>query len=256
MAGMDSAKRVALVTGGSRGIGAAVAERLARDGLRVAITGRARDELERVASAIGATVVVADMLDRDAPGRVLAEVERACGPVDVLVNNAGVAESAPLDEVSDDQWERTFAVNVSSVFRLCRGVMPAMAKRGYGRVINVASNAGLTGYAYTAAYCASKHAVIGLTRALAAEFGRTPVTINAVCPGWVDTDMAQRAVDRIASASGRSAHEARKTLEQMSPQRRLITVGEVAHAVAMLVPEDARGIHGQCIVVDGGQVMK
>jgi NAD(P)-dependent dehydrogenase (short-subunit alcohol dehydrogenase family) len=176
--------------------------------------------------------------------------------VDVLVNNAGVAESAPLARTSDASWSRAIDVNVTAVFRLCRAVLPGMAARGWGRVITVASNAGLTGYAYTSAYCASKHAVVGLTRALAAEFARKGVTVNAVCPGFVDTEMTERAVANIVATTGRDAVEARAALAGLSPQKRLMTPDEVAHAVFALVPHEARGINGQAIALDGGQVLR
>lgn len=245
--------RVALVTGGGRGIGEAVARRLARDGLRVAVMGRSVDELTRVAAEITGFAAPCDVTDPTALDAAVARVESDFGPVDVLVNNAGLAESLPFERTDDAAWERAMALNVTAPFRLCRRLVPAMAKRRWGRVVNVASNAGLRGYAYTAAYCASKHALVGLTRALAVEFARSGVTVNAVCPGFVDTDMAARSVERIAATTKRSADDARAALEALSPQRRLMTVDEVAHAVAALLPHEARGIHGQCIALDGGQ---
>jgi NAD(P)-dependent dehydrogenase (short-subunit alcohol dehydrogenase family) len=246
---------VALVTGASRGIGEAVARRLAREGLRIAAMGRDRTALERVANECGGAAFACDLTAPDSVLAALSQIERALGPIDVLVNNAGVAESAPLELTDDAMIERTFAVNVWPVMRLCRELAPKMARRGWGRVINVASNAGLTGYAYTSAYCASKHAVVGFTRALAAEIARSGVTVNAICPGFVDTEMTVAAIDRIVKKTGRSAEEARTALESQSPQRRLMTVEEVAHAVFALVPHEARGVHGQAIALDGGQVL-
>jgi NAD(P)-dependent dehydrogenase (short-subunit alcohol dehydrogenase family) len=152
-------------------------------------------------------------------------------------------------------WDWMMAVNAGSAFALCRALMPPMIEAGWGRVVNLASNAGLTGYAYSAAYCASKHAMIGMTRAIAMEIARSNVTINSVCPGWVNTKMASEAVQRIAEKTGRGEDQARRTLEGMSPQRRMIEPEEVAHVVAMLCADAARSIHGQSIPVDGGQVM-
>ena len=188
-----------------------------------------------------------------APEMPTQRVEATLGPVDVLVNNAGLAESVPFERTTDAVWERAMALNVTAPFRLCRRLVPAMAARGWGRVVNVASNAGLRGYAYTAAYCASKHALVGLTRAVAVEYARSGVTVNAVCPGFVDTDMAARSVERIASSTKRTHDQARAALEALSPQKRLMTVDEVAHAVWSLIPHEARGIHGQAIALDGGQ---
>ena len=146
-------------------------------------------------------------------------------------------------------------MNLEAPFRLCRAVVPGMVERGFGRVIFIASNAGLTGYAYTSAYCASKHGVIGLCRALAVELARSGVTVNAICPGFVDTPMAQAAVDTIARTTGRDPAQARQALERLSPQRRLIEPAEVVHAVRSLLPEAARGINGHALALDGGQTL-
>jgi 3-hydroxybutyrate dehydrogenase len=252
---MSLAGRTALVTGGGRGIGRAVAERLAREGAKVVIAGRTREEIDAVAGALGGTALAVDVADRASIAAALAALREAGIHVDVLVNNAGAAESAPLDRTSDELWDRMLAVNAGGAFALCRALLPPMIAAGWGRVINVASNAGLTGYAYSSAYCAAKHALVGLTRALAMEVARTPVTVNAVCPGFVGTRLADEAVARIVEKTGRSAAEARRSLEAMSPQRRLVEPAEVAHVVASLCAEEARSVHGQAIAIDGGQVM-
>jgi NAD(P)-dependent dehydrogenase (short-subunit alcohol dehydrogenase family) len=244
--------RRALVTGGGRGIGRAVALRLAEAGAHVLVAGRTAAEIEETAAAAGGAAVPLDVRDRAA----IAALPERIGAVDILVNNAGIAGSAPFDRTSDELWDDMLAVNVTSAFLLSRALGPAMVKAGWGRVINIASNAGLSGYSYTVAYCASKHAMVGLTRALATEIARSGVTVNAVCPGWVNTKMTDDAVARIVKKTGRSEADAKRSLEGMSPQGRLVEPIEVAHAVAMLCEESARSIHGQAIVVDGGQVQK
>jgi len=174
----------------------------------------------------------------------------------VLVNNAGAAESASLERTTDELWDRIIELDTTAPFRITRALVPGMIKAGWGRIVNIASNAGVSGYGYTVAYCAAKHAMVGMTRALAIDLARTGVTINALCPGWVETQMAEEAVTRIASKTGRSVEEARTSLAQMSPQQRMITPEEVAHATLMLCAHGARGIHGQTIVIDGGAVLK
>lgn len=246
--------KTALVTGGGRGIGRAIAERLAREGAKVVVSGRTTAEIDEVARELGGRALRMDVADRASVRAALAELDAAQIEVDVLVNNAGIAESAPFDRTSDELWDRTMAVNVTGAFALARALVPKMIARGWGRVVNVASNAGLVGYAYTVAYCASKHAMIGMTRALAMEIAKTGVTVNAVCPGWVNTQMTVEAVARIAKATKRDEAAAKRTLEKMSPQDRLIEPEEVAHVVAMLAADASRGVHGQAIVIDGGQV--
>ena len=250
---MSLVGKTALVTGGGRGIGRAIAERLASAGAKVFVCGRTAADLEVVAGAIGGEARVVDLLDRAATARLAQALLERHGRIDVLVNNAGIAESAPLAATTDEAFDRTMALNVTAPFVLARALVPAMVTAGWGRVVNVASNAGLVGYAYTAAYCASKHALVGLTRALAVELATTGVTVNAVCPGFVDTELTAVAVRRIQGKTGRSEEDARRALAAMSPQKRLMTADEVAHAVMSLIPHEARGITGQSLAIDGGQ---
>jgi NAD(P)-dependent dehydrogenase (short-subunit alcohol dehydrogenase family) len=247
--------RLALVTGGGRGIGAAIARRLAADGAKVIVTGRGAADLEQVAAEIGGFAIAGDLGNRDDADRVTRTVQEV-GRVDILVNNAGIAESASLEKTDDAMWDRIQELNATAPFRLTRALVPAMVTAGWGRVVNIASNAGVSGYGYTAAYCASKHAMVGWTRALAIDLAKTGITINAICPGWVETRMVEEATARIAKKTGRSDADAKTALEAMTPQRRLIQPEEVAHAVAMLCDHGARGIHGQTLVIDGGAVLK
>src|SRR3954471_15768348 len=246
------AGKLALVTGGGRGIGAAIARALAGAGARVIVCGRTKPDLDAIAREIAGVAIKIDLLDRLATDEVLSSL----GHVDVLVNNAGAAESASLDKTTDALWDRIMELDVTAPFRVTRALVPGMIKSGWGRVINIASNAGVSGYGYTSAYCAAKHAMVGMTRALAIDLARTGVTINALCPGWVETQMVEEAVTRIANKTGRSIEEARTSLAAMSPQKRMIEPIEIAHATLMLCAHAARGIHGQTIVIDGGAVLK
>jgi len=249
-----SGKR-ALVTGGGRGIGAAIARGLAAAGAKVTVCGRTRGPLDEIANELDGHAIVADLGDRASTDAMLAQVS-ASGGIDILVNNAGIAESAPLDATNDEMWDRILELDATSAFRVTRALAPKMIAKKWGRIVNIASNAGVSGYGYTSAYCAAKHAMVGFTRALAIDLARTGVTINALCPGWVETQMVDEAVARIAAKTGRSTDEARTTLAKMSPQQRLITPDEVAHATLSLCADAARGIHGQTIVIDGGAILK
>jgi len=243
--------RRALVTGGSRGIGRAIAQALIAEGGGVAITGRDAIATQRAADALGCAAFVADVTDAAAMERAFA----AAGPIDILVNNAGTALSQPFAKLSLADWNAVFAVNLTGAFWGCRLALPGMIVRGWGRIVNVASTAGLKPYPYTAAYCASKHGLIGLTRALALECARKGVTVNAVCPGFTATEMAQRSIAVIEAETGRSRAEARASLERLNPQNRLTDPQEVAAAVAFLCRPDAHGITGQSLVIAGGEVM-
>jgi NAD(P)-dependent dehydrogenase (short-subunit alcohol dehydrogenase family) len=246
--------RVAVVTGAGRGIGRAVARRLSAEGLRVALTARSADELsDTVAACPGPTLTIpADITDPAAPGRIFDEVEATWGPVDVLVANAGAGHSARVDKTSDEDWQRMLDLNLTAPFRCVRRAVPPMRAAGHGRIVVIASNAARIGEPYIAAYAASKHGVLGLVRSAAAELARTGVTVNAVCPGYVDTPMTDRTIESIAAVSDRSQDEARAALAAKQPIGRLIPPDEVAEAVWFCVRNG--GLTGQGITVDGGAV--
>jgi NAD(P)-dependent dehydrogenase (short-subunit alcohol dehydrogenase family) len=260
---MRLADRTAFITGGGRGIGRAVARAFAREGARVFVVARTGGEVGRVAEEVraefGGEVAAHAACDVSDP-RSVAEAFAAAreffgGGSDVLVNNAGVAESSKFAETSDEFWRRHLDINLTGTFYCMRAALPSMVERGWGRVINVASVAGKTGAPYVAAYTASKHGVVGLTRSVALEVARAGVTVNAVCPGYVDTDMTTRAVENIQARTGRSAAEALEAIKRMSPQHRLVTPEEVAALALLLASDEGRGITGQAINVDGGTVM-
>ncbi len=249
--------RHALVTGAGRGIGAAIATRLAREGARVTLLGRNRAALERLSAELGdaTQVVCADVADGAAVAAAIEEAAARFGGVDILINNAGQAQSAPLQRTSDELWNSMLAVNLTGTYHGIRAALPAMLQKRYGRIVNIASTAGVRGYAYVTAYCAAKHGVIGLTRALALEVAQRGITVNAVCPGYTETDLALSAISNIQRQTGRSETEARAALTSHNPQARLVQPVEVANAVAWLVLPGAESITGQSIAVAGGEVM-
>jgi NAD(P)-dependent dehydrogenase (short-subunit alcohol dehydrogenase family) len=249
---VTDAGRICLVAGASRGIGAAVAGALSADGHRVALLGRDAAALDTVAATLpGPTLtVVADVTDPAAAEAAFGRVERDWGPVEVLVCSAGTGFAAPIVETSDSDWARMLELNLTAPFRLIRRALPSMTERGWGRVVVIASVVAKRGESQVAAYTASKHGVLGLVRAAAAELARTGVTVNAVCPGYVDTPMTDQTIEAIAARSGRSSEDARAALARRQPIGRLIDAAEVAEAVRFCVANAA--VTGQGINVDGG----
>jgi len=251
--------RHALVTGGARGIGKAIARALLDQGARVTILGRDADALAHTAGALGTSGTIssvrADVSDADAVARAFGEARDRSGPIDILINNAGAAESAPFRKTDAALWRRMMAVNLDGTYHCIREVLPAMTESLWGRIVNVASTAGLTGYRYVSAYCAAKHGVVGLTRALALETATLGVTVNAVCPGYTDTGMTTRTIENIVARTGAAPAEVLATLTAQNPQNRLLTPGEVAYTVVSLCLPGSEGITGQAIAVAGGEVM-
>jgi 3-hydroxybutyrate dehydrogenase len=250
--------RGAVVTGGGRGIGRAVARALAEKGAAVVVTARSTKEVEGVAAELAADGLVAHALPCDVADEasVAKMAERAIallGTVDVLVNNAGIALSNPVKRLPLEEWNRILAVNATGTFLCTRAFLQGMIDRRWGRVINVASVAGLRGGRYIAAYTASKHAQVGFTRALAAEVADQGITVNAICPGYVDTPMTEYSVSRIVEKTGLPQDEALERILALSPQHRLIRPEEIAHVALMLCGKNGEGISGQAIAIDGGQ---
>ena len=244
--------KVALITGGGRGIGRAIALTFAQHGARVAVAARSREQVESVAKEIGnnAVALVCDVSNADQVAGIFADIKP-----DILVNNAGIAESATLVNTTDELWHRHLAINLSGTFYCTRAALPAMLEKRWGRIINIASIAAKTGAPYIAAYAASKHGVLGLTRVVALEVATSGITVNAIYPGYVDTDMVSRGVEQITAKTGRSAEEAVELLKRMSPQNRLVSAEEVAAMALLLASEEGRGITGQGINIDGGSVL-
>ena len=249
-----AASRVCLVTGAGQGVGAAVVRRLSADGHRVALVARGRERLESVAAGLlsPALVVPADVTDPESLDAAFATVEGEWGPVEVLVANAGSGTAAPLVETTDEAWRDSLELNLTAPFRCMRRALPAMLEASWGRIIVIASVAAKRGESQVSAYSASKHGVLGLVRAASSEVARTGVTVNAVCPGYVDTPMTDLTVAAIAERTGRTHDEARGVLARRQPIGRLVQPDEVADAVELCVRNAA--INGQGINVDGGAV--
>ncbi len=247
----------AVVTGGGRGIGASIAAELARAGANITLMGRNRAKLEAQARRLDTEIHVetCDVTDPEDVQRAFGGASRALGEVSILVNNAGQAESQPFAKTDLGLWQRMLAVNLTGTFLCTQAALPGMLGAGWGRVVNVASTAGLRGYPYVSAYCAAKHGVIGLTRSLSLELARKNITVNAVCPGYTQTEMLEASVANIVHKTGRSAAEARAELARANPQGRLVEPEEVAQAVVWLCLPGSAALTGQAIAVAGGEVM-
>ena len=245
--------RHAVVTGGGSGIGAAIAEALAGAGSRVTLIGRNEQKLAARATKLGAGYEVADVTDRSQVAGAFAAATDSAGAVDILINNAGAAEAAPFGKMDDELWDRMLAVNLGGVYNCCKAALGSMLETESGRVVNIASTAAMKGYAYVAAYCAAKHGVLGLTRALALEYAQKGITVNAVCPGYTNTELIERTLDNIVAATGRTRDEALAELVKANPQGRLVEASEVADTVLWICRQSS--INGQAIAVAGGEVM-
>ncbi|RRH98829.1 SDR family oxidoreductase [Mesorhizobium tamadayense] len=254
MSATTIAGRHALVSGGGSGVGRAIALALAGAGINVTICGRREAALAKVAGESGRIFgIAADVTDEASMASLYEKAEAARGPIDIVVANAGMSGSAPAHRTALVDWRRTLDVNLTGAFLTVKPALAGMAARKIGRIIFVASTAGLKGYAYVAPYVAAKHGVVGLMRALAAETARSGVTVNAVCPGFVETEMLEESVQRIVAKTGRAAEEARASLAAINPQGRFIQPEEVAAAVLWLCSDAARSITGQAISVSGGE---
>jgi NAD(P)-dependent dehydrogenase (short-subunit alcohol dehydrogenase family) len=248
----------AVVTGASRGIGAAISAALAGDGVRVTLLGRDQGGLQAVAAGLGgadqAFAVAADVADGASVQHAFHAARGHFGPVHLLINNAGQGASAKFTDTDEALWQRLMSVNLTGTYLCTRQAVTDMLAQGYGRIVNIASIAGLRGGAYISAYATSKHAVIGLTRSLALEYAARNITVNAVCPGFVDTDIVKEAIANIRKKTGRSDSEALATLVATNPQRRLVQPREVADTVMWLCRPGSESVNGQSVVLAGGEV--
>lgn len=255
----DLSGKHVLVTGATRGIGAAIARAMLAQGAKVTLLGRNLAALQATRASMQAEaqtfVVSADVADAEQVAAAFAAAQAHFGAPHILVNNAGQAQSAPLLKTDAALWQQMLDVNLTGTLLCTQAALPAMLGAGWGRIINIASTAGLRGYAYVAAYCAAKHGVIGLTRAVALEVATKGITVNAVCPGYCDTDIVQESIARVMQKTGRSQAEALAEFVKGNPQQRLVQPEEVANSVVWLCSQAASAITGQAISVSGGEVM-
>lgn len=245
----------AVVTGGASGIGAAIAEQFSKAGISVTLMGRDQERLLEAANRLSASSQQVDISNPDDVRRGFAAAVENNGAVTILVNNAGSAESSAFTKMSDELWGRMLSVNLTGTYLCTKAVIDSMSKTGFGRIINIASTASLKGYAYVSAYCAAKHGVLGLTRALALELAKKGVTVNAICPGYTDTELVSRSLDTIVEKTGMQRQQALAELVKNNPQGRLIKPEEVAETAIWLCHPNSASITGQAIAVAGGEVV-
>ncbi|HCS28346.1 MAG TPA: 3-hydroxyacyl-CoA dehydrogenase [Spongiibacteraceae bacterium] len=246
----------AIVTGGGRGIGAAIADALSAEGARVTLMGRSMAPLQQMAAQLThAQAISIDVTRSDLVHAAFQQARESFGPVDILINNAGQAHTSPAHKMTDDHWSQMIAANLNSVFYCCREALTDMRNNGGGRIVNIASTAALKGYTYVAAYCAAKHGTLGLTRSLALENASRNITVNAVCPGYTETELLQNSIETIMEKTSRSETQARAELAKSNPQGHLVQPEQVSNAVVWLCAPGAEAITGQAIAVAGGEIM-
>lgn len=251
---MSGAGRHVVVTGGGTGVGAAIARAFAAQGDRVTVLGRRAEPLDAVMQEIGGLALTCDVTDAEAMQAVLAAAADQQGTVDVAVANAGAAPSLPFGKMTAADFQAALSVNLCGVFNLWQAAVPGMTRQGSGRLLAVASTAGLKGYPYVSGYCAAKHGVIGLTRALALELARTGITVNAICPGFVETPLLQQSLDTIVAKTGMTAEQAAKRLRAGNPQDRFVQPQEVADAALWLASAAAASVNGSALPISGGEI--
>lgn len=243
--------RHALITGGGTGIGATAATHLHAAGAKITVTGRRREPLDKIASIIGGTAVQCDVTDADQIARAFDEARAANGPIEMLIVNAGIAESAPFHKMTRESWDRIIAVNLTAAFACAQRALPDLMASGNGRLVFIASVASLRGVPYAAHYAASKHGLLGLMRSLAAEYAKTNLTVNAVCPGYVDTPMTDQSIARVSEITGRSEEQSRSAITEMNASGRLVDPDGIATMILTLCLPQSRDVNGAAITIDG-----